>query len=141
MAIERTLSIVKPDAVAAGNAGQIIAHLERSGLKIVAMKMAHLTRRQAEGFYAVHRDRPFFASLVTFMTSGPVVLMMLEGEDAIARYRKLMGETNPEDAGEGTIRKRYATNIERNAVHGSDAPETAAFELGWFFSGAFDVVG
>ncbi|OIP42286.1 MAG: nucleoside-diphosphate kinase [Deltaproteobacteria bacterium CG2_30_63_29] len=131
--MERTLSIVKPDAVAAGNAGKIIALLEEN-LRPIAMKMMHLDRKQAEGFYAVHRERPFFADLCDFMTSGPVVIMVLEGENAIARYRELMGATNPAQAAEGTIRKQFATNIERNAVHGSDAPETAAFEISYFFS-------
>jgi len=131
--MERTLSIVKPDAVAAGNAGKIIALLEEN-LRPIAMKMMHLDRKQAEGFYAVHRERPFFADLCDFMTSGPVVIMVLEGENAIARYRELMGATNPAQAAEGTIRKQFATNIERNAVHGADAPETAAFEISYFFS-------
>jgi len=131
--MERTLSIVKPDAVAAGNAGKIIALLEEN-LRPIAMKMMHLDRKQAEGFYAVHRERPFFADLCDFMTSGPVVIMVLEGENAIARYRELMGATNPAQPAEGTIRKQFATNIERNAVHGSDAPETAAFEISYFFS-------
>lgn len=131
--MERTLSIIKPDAVAAGNAGKIIALLE-GHLRPIAMKMMHLDPKQAEGFYAVHRERPFFADLCDFMTSGPVVIMVLEGENAIARYRELMGATNPAQAAEGTIRKQFATNIERNAVHGSDAPETAAVEIAYFFS-------
>lgn len=132
--MERTLSIVKPDAVEAGNAGNIIAAIEAAGLKPIAMKMIHLTTAQAQGFYHVHKERPFFNDLVNFMTTGPVVVMCLEGENAIARYRKLMGATNPANAEEGTLRKRFASNIEKNAVHGSDAPETAAFEVGYFFS-------
>lgn len=132
--MERTLSIVKPDAVAANNAGNIIAAIEETGLKPIAIKMMHMSQAQAEGFYHVHKERPFFGSLVEFMTSGPCVVMCLEGENAIKRYRELMGATNPEQAEEGTLRKRFATNIERNACHGSDAPETAAFEVGYFFA-------
>lgn len=135
MALERTLTIIKPDAVAAGNSGHIIAHLEREGFKIVAMKKIALTRAQAQAFYAVHSQRPFFDSLVGFMTSGPIVPMVLERDNAIAGLREVMGATNPEQAGEGTVRKLYGTNIERNAVHGSDAPETAAVERAFFFSG------
>ena len=131
--MERTLSIVKPDAVKNGQLGAILDMIEGSGLKVVATRMVHLTRTEAEGFYAVHRQRPFFASLVEFMTSGPCLLSVLSGEDAIVRYRDLMGATNPDEAKEGTIRKRFATNIEQNAVHGSDAPETARFEISYFF--------
>lgn len=132
--MERTLSIIKPDAVAAGNAGKVIAAIEEAGLEPIAMKMVHLSAPEAQGFYHVHRERPFFDDLVSFMTSGPCVVMCLEGKGAIKKYRKLMGATNPEDADDGTLRKRFATNIERNAVHGSDAPETASFEVSYFFS-------
>lgn len=135
MALERTLTIIKPDAVAAGHSGHIIAHLEREGFKIVAMKKITLTRAQAQAFYAVHSQRPFFDSLVGFMTSGPIVPMVLERDNAIAGLREVMGATNPEHAEEGTVRKLYGTNIERNGVHGSDAPETAAVERAFFFSG------
>lgn len=135
MALERTLTIIKPDAVAAGNSGQIIAHLEREGFKIVAMKKITLTRAQAQAFYAVHSQRPFFDSLVGFMTSGPIIPMVLERDNAIVGLREVMGATNPEQAEEGTVRKLYATNIERNAIHGSDAPETAVVERAFFFSG------
>ena len=134
MPIERTLAIIKPDAVAAGNAGHIIALLEREGFEIVALKKVTLTKAQAKAFYAVHRMRPFYDSLVGFMTSGPVIPMVLEREDAIAALRKVMGATNPANAEPGTVRKLYATNIERNAIHGSDAPETAAVEMPFFFS-------
>lgn len=132
--MERTLSIIKPDAVARQAIGGIIGMLEAAGLRVAAAKMMQLDRRQAEGFYAVHRDRPFFSDLCSFMTSGPVVVMVLEGENAIARNREVMGATDPTKAAEGTIRKRFATNIERNAVHGSDAPETARVEIGYFFA-------
>lgn len=135
MAIERTFSIVKPDAVAAGNTGHIVQHLIDGGLRPVAMRMMHLTREQAEGFYYVHRERPFFADLVRFMTSGPIVAQVLEGENAIARNRELMGATDSKKAAAGTIRNKYGTDIECNAVHGSDAPETAQFEIGYFFRG------
>ena len=131
---EKTLSIIKPDGVAKNLIGEVIKRFETDGIKIAAMKMIHLTRTQAQGFYAVHKERPFFDSLTDFMTSGPIVVMILEGEDVIARNRKLMGATNFEEAEEGTIRKDYATNIEQNVVHGSDAPETAAFEIGYFFN-------
>ena len=134
MAIERTLTIIKPDAVAAGNAGNIIAHLEREGFEIVAMKKISLTPAQAMAFYAVHSERPFYGSLVEFMTSGPIVPMVLERENAISSLREVMGATNPENAAEGTLRKLYATNIEQNAIHGSDAVETAAVERAFFFS-------
>lgn len=132
--MERTLSIVKPDGVGRGLIGEVVRRLEQNGLKIVAMKMLHLSRAQACGFYAVHRERPFFESLTEFMSSGPCVVMVLEGENAIARYRELMGATNYKDAAEGTIRREFATDIEKNVVHGSDAPETASFEIGYFFN-------
>ena len=134
MAIERTLSIIKPDAVKKDLIGKIIAHLEKEGLKPVAMKMKHLSTKEAEGFYAEHAGKPFFASLVEFMTSGPVVLMALEGEDAIVRYRAVMGATDPAKADEGTLRKLYAESKQCNAVHGSDSPASAAREIGYFFS-------
>ena len=132
--MERTLTIIKPDAVASGHAGHIIAHLEREGFEIVAMKKILLTQAQARQFYAVHSERPFYASLVDFMTSGPIIPMVLKRENAIAGLREVMGATNPEDAAEGTLRRLYATNIERNAIHGSDSPATAAVERGFFFS-------
>lgn len=135
MAIERTFSIVKPDAVAAGKAGHIIQHLIDGGLRPVAMRMMHLSQAQAEGFYYVHKDRPFFKDLVKFMTSGPIIAQVLEGENAIARNRELMGATDSKKAAAGTIRQKYGTDIERNAAHGSDAPETAKFEIGYFFRG------
>ena len=133
MAIERTLSIVKPDAVAKNVIGEIYSRFEKAGLRVVAARMLHLTREQAEGFYAVHRERPFYADLVAFMTSGPVMIQVLEGENAIARNREVMGATNPAKAAPGTIRADYATSVEENAVHGSDAPETAATEIAYFF--------
>lgn len=133
MAIERTLSIVKPDAVAKNVIGQIYTRFEGAGLRIVAARMEHLTRERAEGFYAVHKERPFFASLVEFMTSGPVMIQVLEGENAIARNREIMGATDPAKAAPGTLRADFADNIERNAVHGSDGPETAATEIDYFF--------
>lgn len=136
MAIERTFSIIKPDAVAANKIGPIIAKLEEAGLRVVASKMVRLTEAQAREFYAVHKERPFYNDLVAFMTEGPVVVQVLEGEGAIAKNREVMGATNPEEAAEGTIRKLFASNIERNAVHGSDAPETAAVEISFFFPGA-----
>jgi len=134
MAVERTLSIVKPDAVAKGATGEILRRIQAAGLEIIALKMLRLTEPQARGFYAVHKARPFYADLVAFMTSGPVVVSVLEGENAIARYRELMGATNPEKAAEGTIRKAFASDIEKNAVHGSDAPETARVEIAYFFN-------
>jgi len=134
MKVERTLSIVKPDAVASGHTGEILANLELESFKIVALRMTRLSKAQAEGFYAVHRERPFFSSLVKFMTEGPVVVMALEREDAVAKLREVMGATNPSNAAEGTIRKRYAESIERNCIHGSDGPETAQVELAYFFS-------
>jgi nucleoside-diphosphate kinase len=138
--MERTLSIVKPDGVARGLIGEVVKRLEDNDLKIAAMKMIHMTLPQAEGFYAVHKERPFFGSLTEFMSSGPCVVMVLEGDDAIARYRKLMGATNYKEADPGTIRADFATDIEKNVVHGSDAPETAAFEMGYFFN-SFEIVG
>ncbi len=132
--VERTLSIIKPDGVAKNVIGEVIKRFETNGIKIAAMKMIHLSKTQAQGFYAVHKERPFFGSLTDFMTSGPIVVMVLEGEDVIAKNRKLMGATNFKEAEEGTIRKDYATDIEKNVVHGSDAPETAAFEIGYFFN-------
>ena len=134
MSVERTFSIIKPDAVASGHAGEILATLEMEGFKILALRMTRLSKAQAEGFYAVHRERPFFASLVKFMTEGPVIVMALEREDAIAKLREAMGATNPANAEEGTIRKRYAESIERNCIHGSDGPDTAQTELAYFFS-------
>jgi nucleoside-diphosphate kinase len=138
--MERTLSIVKPDGVSRGLIGEVVKRLEANDLRIAAMKMIYMTRSQAEGFYAVHRERPFFGSLTTFMSSGPCVVMVLEGADAIARYRQLMGATNYKEAAPGTIRADFATDIEKNVVHGSDAPETAAFEIGYFFN-CFELVG
>jgi len=134
MALERTFSIVKPDAVAKNVIGQIYARFEEAGLKIVAAKMLQLSREQAEGFYAVHKERPFYNDLVEFMISGPVMVQVLEGENAILKNRELMGATNPAEADEGTIRKDFADSIDENAVHGSDAPETAAEEIKFFFS-------
>ena len=133
MAIERTFSIVKPDAVARDLIGRIYSRFEAAGLKIVACRMIHMTREQAEGFYAVHKERPFFNDLVTYMTSGPVVVQVLEGEDAIRRNREIMGATNPADALAGTIRSDFAESLEANSVHGSDAPETAKTEIAFFF--------
>jgi len=136
MAIERTFSIVKPDAVAKNAIGKVVAMLEAGGLRVVAQKMVRLTAEQAGEFYAVHRERPFYKDLCKFMTEGPVVVQVLEGENAIARNREVMGATDPGKADENTIRKALGTNIERNAVHGSDAPETARQEIAFFFSGA-----
>jgi|SRR5690625_127972 len=133
MAIERTLSIIKPDAVGKNVIGQIITRFEDAGLTVVAAKMVHLSRQEAEGFYAVHKDRPFFNDLVDFMVSGPVFVQVLEGEDAIAKNRELMGATNPKEAAAGTIRADFAESIDANAVHGSDAPETAVQEIAFFF--------
>jgi nucleoside-diphosphate kinase len=132
--MERTFAIIKPDAVAAGKAGAILAEIEKSGFRIRGMKMTRLSQVQAEGFYEVHKARPFYQSLVTFMTEGPVVVLVLEREGAIAKWRELMGATNPANAAAGTIRKQFAESIERNAVHGSDAPETAAVEIPFFFA-------
>ena len=133
MAFERTLSIIKPDAVRKNAIGQILARFEAAGLCIVAARMMHLSRAEAEGFYAVHRSRPFFRDLVEFMTSGPVLVQVLEGEDAIAKNRELMGATDPKRAAKGTIRADFADSIDANAVHGSDAPETARTEVAYFF--------
>jgi nucleoside-diphosphate kinase len=133
MAVERTLSIVKPDGVEKGIIGKVISRFESQGLKPVAIRLARLSQAEAEGFYAVHRARPFFNDLVKFMTSGPVVLMVLEGENAIARNREVMGATDPKKAAEGTIRKDFATDIEKNTVHGSDSPENARIEIAYFF--------
>ena len=132
--MERTLSIIKPDGVARGIIGEVIKRLEINHLKIVAMKMMKMDTAQAQGFYSVHKERPFFDSLTDFMTSGPVVVMVLEGENAITKYREIMGATDYREAAEGTIRKDFATDIEKNVVHGSDSPETAAFEIGYFFN-------
>jgi len=133
MAIERTFSIIKPDAVAKDIIGEIYSRFEKGGLRIIAAKMLHLTREQAEGFYAVHRERPFYPDLVEFMTSGPVMVQVLEGENAIMKNRELMGATNPQDAAPGTIRADFAETVDENAVHGSDAAETAAVEIDFFF--------
>jgi len=133
VAIERTFSIVKPDAVAKNVVGQIYSRFEAAGLSIVAAKMVQLSQTQAEGFYAVHKERPFFADLVSFMISGPVMVQVLEGENAIAKNRELMGATNPKEAATGTIRADFADSLDENAVHGSDAPETAAVEIAYFF--------
>ena len=132
--MERTLSIIKPDGVGKGLIGEVMKRFEGAGLKIVAMKMVHLSKKEAEGFYAVHRGKGFYGSLTDFMSSGPCVVMILEGPGAIAKNRELMGATNPKDAAPGTIRREFASSIERNIVHGSDAPETAAFEMGYFFN-------
>ncbi len=132
---ERTLSIVKPDAVKKNVIGEILRRFEAAGLKIVTTKMVSLSKAEAEGFYAVHKERPFFGSLTDFISSGPVLVSVLEGEGAIQAHRKIMGATNPDEADESTIRKDFATNIEQNAVHGSDAPETARWEISYFFSG------
>ncbi|MGD8264663.1 MAG: nucleoside-diphosphate kinase [Desulfobacterales bacterium] len=132
--MQRTLSIIKPDGVARGLIGEVIKRIESNRLKIAAMKMIFMTKKQAEGFYDVHRKRPFFDDLTNFMSSGPAVVMVLEGEGVIAKWRDMMGATNYEEAAEGTIRREFATDIEKNVVHGSDAPETAAFEIGYFFN-------
>ena len=134
MAIEQTFAIIKPDAVAAGNSGKIITMIEEAGFEVAALKKVHLTRDQAGGFYAVHKERPFFNDLLDFMTSGPAVLMILRKEGAIRAWRDLMGPTNSSEAPKGTVRGEFGTNIERNASHGSDAPETAAFETAYFFN-------
>ena len=133
MAVERTLSIIKPDAVKKNVIGEILARFEKAGLRIVAARMTHLSREQAEGFYAVHRSRPFFRDLVDFMISGPVLVQVLEGEDAIAKNRELMGATDPKKAAKGTIRADFADSIDANAVHGSDGPDTARVEVAYFF--------
>jgi nucleoside-diphosphate kinase len=133
--MELTFAIIKPDAVAAKNAGRILQRIEADGFRIRAMRLRHLTKAEAEGFYAVHRERPFFGSLTTFMSSGPVIVMALEAPDAIRKWRTLMGATDPAKAEANTLRKEFGSSIERNATHGSDAPETAAFELAYFFPG------
>jgi nucleoside-diphosphate kinase len=137
--MERTLSIIKPDGVARGIIGEVIQRLESNKLNIVAMKMLKMHKTQAEGFYAVHEERPFFDSLTYFMSSGPIIVMVLEGENAIAKYRDIMGATDYKEAAEGTIRRDFATDIEKNVVHGSDSPETAAFEIGYFFN-SFELI-
>ena len=140
MAVERTLSIIKPDATSRNITGQIVARLEEAGLRVIAQKRIHLNRKQAEGFYAVHAERAFFGELCDYMCSGPIVVQVLEGEDAIARNRETMGATNPANADEGTIRKDFGVNVQENSVHGSDAPETAAVEIAYFFS-SVELVG
>lgn len=135
MTLQRTLSIIKPDATEAGKAGAIIARLQEEGFLIAGMRQLHMTRAQAEGFYDIHRERPFFGELVEFMSRGPIVVIALERDDAIAKYRDVIGATDPAKADEGTIRQLYGTNVGENAVHGSDAPETAAREIGYFFAG------
>ena len=136
MSVERTFSIIKPDAVAAGNAGEILAMLQKAGFKVLGMRMTRMSEAQAKAFYAVHKERPFYSGLVKFMTEGPIVVLALERDNAVKQLREVMGATNPANAAEGTIRKRFATDIERNAVHGSDAPQTAAAELQFFFTTA-----
>jgi nucleoside-diphosphate kinase len=133
--MERTFAIIKPDAVKAGHTGAIIARIEKAGFRIAGMRLTHLSKKEAEGFYAVHRERPFFGELTSFMSSGPAVLLALEAPDAIRKWRDLMGVTDPAKADAGTLRKEFGTSIGNNATHGSDAPETAAFELGYFFRG------
>ena len=140
MALERTLSIVKPDGVSRNLIGEVYRRFEKAGLSVIAARMLHLSQREAEGFYAVHRERPFFKDLVKYMTSGPVVVQVLEGESAIAKNREIMGATNPANAAAGTIRKDFAESIEANSVHGSDSPENAAIEIAYFFAGS-EVVG
>lgn len=137
--MEQTFAIIKPDGVARGLIGEVLIRIERANLKIKAMKLIHMTKTQAQGFYAVHKERPFFDSLTGFMSSGPAVVMILEGENAIPQWREMMGATNYKEADEGTIRRDFATDIEKNVVHGSDAPETAAFETSYFFN-AFERV-
>jgi nucleoside-diphosphate kinase len=137
--MERTLSIIKPDGVRRGLIGEVIKMLEQNDLNIVGMKMVHMTKSQAKGFYAVHRERPFYEDLTDFMSSGPAVVMVLEGEGVITKYRDLMGATNYKEAAEGTIRQKFATDIEKNVVHGSDAPETASFEISYFFN-RFEII-
>jgi nucleoside-diphosphate kinase len=138
--MERTLSIIKPDGVGKGLVGEVIQRFEKAGFKILALKMIHLSKKEAEGFYAVHRGKPFYGSLTDFMSSGPCVAMILEGPDGIAKNREIMGATNPQNAAPGTIRREYASDIERNIVHGSDGPETAAFEMAYFFN-ALEICG
>ena len=136
MSVERTFSIIKPDAVAAGQAGEILAMIQKAGFRVIGLRMTRLSEAQAQGFYAVHKERPFYSGLVKFMTEGPIIVMALEREDAVKGLRDVMGATNPANAAEGTIRKRFASNIERNCIHGSDAPETAEQELRFFFTTA-----
>lgn len=138
--MERTLSIVKPDGVKKNLIGEVIRRFESAGLKIVGLKMLRMTKEQAEGFYIVHKDKPFYDSLTDFMSEGPIVVMVVEGEDAISKVREIMGATNPKEAAPGTIRADYATDIERNIVHGSDSPESAEYEIGYFFS-SIEMVG
>ena len=138
MALEKTLSIIKPDGVKRNLVGEILRRFESKNLRIISTRMLHLSKREAEGFYAVHRERPFFEELTSFMSSGPVVVTVLEGENAVARHREIMGATNPAEAAEGTLRRLYADSIGNNAVHGSDAPETAATEISYFFN-AFEL--
>lgn len=133
--MERTFAIIKPDAVASGHTGKILARVQEAGFSVRGMRLHHLTKREAEGFYAVHRERPFFGALTDFMSSGPCVLLALDADDAIKKWRATMGPTDPAKAEPGTLRRDFGTSIERNATHGSDAPETAAFELGYFFRG------
>ena len=133
--MERTFSIIKPDAVKSGKAGLVLAKLEEHGFRVLSLRMVHLSKETAERFYGVHKERPFFGSLVTFMSEGPAIVMALEREDAVKKLREVMGATNPANAAEGTVRKLYADSIERNAIHGSDAPETAKEELAFFFAG------
>jgi nucleoside-diphosphate kinase len=135
MATEKTFAIVKPDAVEKNHIGGIIGLIEKNGLKVKAMRMMHMTRPIAEGFYAVHKERPFFGELVDFMTRGPCVVMVLEGDNAIAKWREIMGATDPKKAADGTVRKLFGANVGENASHGSDGPDTAKFEIGWFFPG------
>lgn len=135
MTMERTFSIIKPDAVKSGKAGLVLAKLEEHGFRVLGLRMVHLSKETAERFYGVHKERPFFGSLVTFMSEGPAIVMALEREDAVKKLREVMGATNPANAAEGTVRKLYADSIERNAIHGSDAPETAKEELAFFFAG------
>lgn len=138
--MERTLSIIKPDGVSRGLIGEVVKRFEKNNIKIVAMKMIHMTKTEAQGFYAVHKERPFFGSLTDFMSSGPVVVMVLEGENVISKNRELMGATNYKEAAPGTIRADFATEIEKNIVHGSDSPQSAAFEIGYFFN-SFEIIG
>ena len=138
--MERTLSIVKPDGTEKNVIGEVVGRFEKNGINVIALKMVKLTKEDAEGFYAVHRERPFFGSLTDFMSRGPIVVMALEGENAISKVREIMGATNPEEAAEGTIRKDFATNIEENTVHGSDSPESAEYEINYFFN-ALELAG
>ncbi len=139
MSVEQTLSIIKPDGVQKNLIGEIYGRFEKAGMQIIAARMLHLSQEQAEGFYAVHKERPFYSDLVAYMTSGPVMVQVLEGESAIAKHREIMGATNPAEADDGTLRKEFAESLEQNCVHGSDAPDTAAFEIAYFFR-ALDLV-